>query len=75
MLFINEKSITKWQPLNKTKGIVCFFIFFSLSIMSLISFINPSSGSEFDEELSKNRIIIPDNFNFTGAIRTHYQSE
>jgi hypothetical protein len=74
-LFINEKSITKWQPINKTKGIVCFFIFFSLSIMSLISFITPSSGSEFDEDLSKNRIIIPDNFNFTGAIRTLYKSE
>ena len=74
-MLINEKNIIKWQPKNKTKGIVWFFIFFSLSIMSLISFINPSSGSELDEELSKNRIIIPDKFNFIGAIRAHYQSE
>lgn len=51
--------------------------------MSLISFINPSSCSESDEELSedrivtpgKNRIVIPEKFDFTDAIKAHYPSE
>jgi hypothetical protein len=57
------------------RGIVCFLIFFSLLIMSFISFIHPSSGGEATEDLSKNRIIMPADFNFTAAITTYYQSE
>lgn len=68
-------NMVKWQSLNNAKGLVRFLIFFSLSIVSLISFIGSSSGSESDEGLSKNRLAAPDGFNFAGAIKAHYQSE